>query len=279
VGSSLAFETVKSDKRGFVSGLLQSGYATGYLAASMVFAFYAFLGWRGMFMVGIVPAFLLIYYIWQMTGEAPGWNRERAQTATTFSVLRNHWRLVLFAVVMMTAFNFFSHGTQDIYPTFLREQHGFSTARVSLIAILYNIGAIVGGIGFGSLSQRIGRRRASMIAALLGVPVAFLWAFSSTAVLLTLGAILMQIAVQGAWGVIPAHLNELSPKDARGTFPGTVYQLGNLIASVNAVFQTELAARMGGNYGVALAVVAIGAALVIAICMKFGPEARDVEMT
>ncbi len=278
VGSSLAFETVKSDKRGFVSGLLQSGYATGYLAASLVFAFYAFLGWRGMFMVGLVPAFLLIYYIWQMTGEAPGWNRERAQTTSTFSVLRNHWRLVLFAVVMMTAFNFFSHGTQDIYPTFLREQHGFSTAKVSLIAILYNIGAIVGGIGFGSLSQRIGRRRASMIAALLGVPVAFLWAFSSTAVLLTVGAILMQIAVQGAWGVIPAHLNELSPKDVRGTFPGTVYQLGNLIASVNAVFQTELAARSGGNYGLALAVVAIGAALVIALCMKFGPEAKHVEM-
>ncbi len=278
VGSSLAFETVKSDKRGFVSGLLQSGYATGYLAASLVFAFYAFLGWRGMFMVGLVPAFLLIYYIWQMTGEAPGWNRERAQTTSTFSVLRNHWRLVLFAVVMMTAFNFFSHGTQDIYPTFLREQHGFSTAKVSLIAILYNIGAIVGGIGFGSLSQRIGRRRASMIAALMGVPVAFLWAFSSTAVLLTVGAILMQIAVQGAWGVIPAHLNELSPKDVRGTFPGTVYQLGNLIASVNAVFQTELAARSGGNYGLALAVVAIGAALVIALCMKFGPEAKHVEM-
>jgi SHS family lactate transporter-like MFS transporter len=186
---------------------------------------------------------------------------------------------LLFAVVMMTAFNFFSHGTQDIYPTFLQKQHGFDTATVSIIAVLYNIAAIVGGIAFGSLSQRIGRRRASIIAALLGVPVAFLWAFSSTAVLLAVGAILMQISVQGAWGVVPAHLNELSPSDSRGTFPGTVYQLGNLIASVNAVLQTTVAERTGGNYAIALAAVAICAALMISICMKLGPEAKDVEMT
>lgn len=327
IGSSLAFETVKSNKRGFVSGLLQSGYATGYLGASIVFGLlYALIGWRGLFMVGLLPAAFLIGYIWLAVAESPAHETRKGThvrlpllgmqvagiliggfltyllaTQVLFPALgwygvalilpaaaiaayaaspyvRKHWRLLLFAVVMMTAFNFFSHGTQDIYPTFLQKQHGFGTATVSIIAILYNIAAIIGGIAFGSLSQRIGRRRASIIAALLGVPVAFLWAFSGTAVLLALGAILMQISVQGAWGVVPAHLNELSPSDSRGTFPGTVYQLGNLIASVNAVLQTGVAERTGGNYAIALAAVAIAAALVISICMKFGPEAKDVEM-
>jgi MFS transporter, SHS family, lactate transporter len=328
IGASLAFETVKSEKRGFVSGLLQSGYATGYLGASVIFGLlYETIGWRGLFMLGLVPAAFLIAYIRLAVKESPAHETRKGAhvqlpllgmqvtgiliggfltyllaTQILFPALgwygvalilpvaavvafaaspyvRKHGRLLLFAVVMMTAFNFFSHGTQDIYPTFLQKQHGFGTATVSIIAILYNIAAIVGGIGFGMLSQRIGRRRASMIAALLGVPVAFLWAFSSTAVLLAVGAILMQISVQGAWGVVPAHLNELSPSDSRGTFPGTVYQLGNLIASVNAVLQTTVAERTGGNYAIALAAVAICAALVISICMKFGPEAKDVEMT
>jgi SHS family lactate transporter-like MFS transporter len=328
IGASLAFETVKSEKRGFVSGLLQSGYATGYLFASIVFyLLYSALGWRGLFIVGLLPAAVLIAYIWMTVKESPAHDHGRASQITmpmlatqvagilvvgflTYLVasrllypnlgwygvalivpvaaviayaaspfVRTHWRLMLCAVVMMTAFNFFSHGTQDIYPTFLQKQHGFDKATVSLIAILYNISAIVGGMTFGILSQRFGRRRASMTAALIAIPVAFLWAFSPTAALLGLGAIMMQFLVQGAWGVVPAHLNELSPADARGTFPGTVYQLGNLIASVNAVLQTTVAERSGGNYAVALASVSIIACLVIALCMKFGPEAKDVEMT
>ena len=279
IGASLAFETITREKRGFVSGLMQSGYATGYLAASLVFGFlYAWLGWRGLFMVGILPAFFLIFYIWSQVSEAPGWNQERAHASTTFSVLKTHWRLALFAIVMMTAFNFFSHGTQDLYPTFLQKQHHFDHATVSTIAILYNIAAIMGGLTVGSLSQRFGRRRASVVTALIAVPVAFLWAFSSTAALLALGAILMQFLVQGAWGVVPAHLNEISPEGARGTFPGTVYQLGNLIASVNAVLQTSIAERTGGNYAIALASVAIVSVLVIALFMGLGPQAQDVEM-
>src|SRR3984885_2823704 len=279
IGASLAFETITREKRGFVSGLMQSGYATGYLAASLVFGFlYAWLGWRGLFMVGILPAFFLIFYIWSQVSEAPGWNQERAHASTTFSVLKTHWRLALFAIVMMTAFNFFSHGTQDLYPTFLQKQHHFDHATVSTIAILYNIAAIVGGLTVGALSQRFGRKRASVVTALIAVPVAFLWAFSSTAALLALGAILMQFLVQGAWGVVPAHLNEISPEGARGTFPGTVYQLGNLIASVNAVLQTSIAERTGGNYAIALASVAIVSALVIALFMAVSPQAQDVEM-
>ena len=279
IGASLAFETIAREKRGFVSGLMQSGYATGYLAASLVFGFlYAWLGWRGLFMVGILPAFFLIFYIWSQVSEAPGWNQERARASTTFSVLKTHWRLALFAIVMMTAFNFFSHGTQDLYPTFLQKQHHFDHATVSTIAILYNIAAILGGLTVGSLSQRFGRRRASVVTALIAVPVAFLWAFSTSAALLALGAILMQFIVQGAWGVVPAHLNEISPEGARGTFPGTVYQLGNLIASVNAVLQTSIAERTGGNYAIALASVAIVSVLVIALFMGLGPQAQDVEM-
>jgi len=328
IGASLAFETIKSEKRGLVSGLLQSGYATGYLFASIVFyLLYSAVGWRGLFIVGLLPAAILIAYIWMAVKESPVHDRGRtaqiampmlaAQVAGILvvgfltylvasrllypalgwygvalivpagamiaygasSFVRRHWRLMLFAVVMMTAFNFFSHGTQDIYPVFLQKQHGFDKATVSLIAVLYNIAAIIGGLTFGILSQRWGRRRASMTAALIAIPVAFLWAFSPTAALLGLGAIMMQFLVQGAWGVVPAHLNELSPPDARGTFPGTVYQLGNLIASVNAVLQTTVAERSGGNYAVALASVSIIACLVIALCMKFGPEAKDVEMT
>ena len=279
IGASLAFETIAREKRGFVSGLMQSGYATGYLAASLVFGFlYAWLGWRGLFMVGILPAFFLIFYIWSQVSEAPGWNQERAHASTTFSVLKTHWRLALFAIVMMTAFNFFSHGTQDLYPTFLQKQHHFDHATVSTIAILYNIAAIVGGLTVGALSQRFGRKRASVVTALIAVPVAFLWAFSSSAAMLALGAIMIQFLVQGAWGVIPAHLNEISPEGARGTFPGTVYQLGNLIASVNAVLQTSIAERTGGNYAIALASVAIVAALAIALFMAVGPQAQDVEM-
>ena len=279
IGASLAFETIAREKRGFVSGLMQSGYATGYLAASLVFGFlYTWLGWRGLFMVGILPAFFLIFYIWSQVSEAPGWNQERARASTTFSVLKTHWRLALFAILMMTAFNFFSHGTQDLYPTFLQKQHHFDHATVSTIAILYNIAAIVGGLTVGALSQRFGRKRASVVTALIAVPVAFLWAFSSTAAMLALGAIMIQFLVQGAWGVIPAHLNEISPQGARGTFPGTVYQLGNLIASVNAVLQTSIAERTGGNYAIALASVAIVAALAIALFMGIGPQAQDVEM-
>jgi SHS family lactate transporter-like MFS transporter len=196
-----------------------------------------------------------------------------------FNVLQKHWQLAIYGILLMTAFNFFSHGTQDIYPTFLQVQHHFDTHTTGNIASLYNIGAILGGWTFGLWSQSLGRRRAIIIAALLAMPAAYLWAFSETAAMLALGAFLMQFFVQGAWGVIPAHLNELSPADARGTFPGTVYQLGNFIASYNAVLQTKIAAHMHENFSVALAGVAIAAAVAIAILTALGREAREVDMT
>jgi SHS family lactate transporter-like MFS transporter len=278
IGASLTMETVKAESRGLVSGILQSGYPTGYLIASVVYRqLYDVIGWRGMFMLSLLPA-LLVLYIRRHVPESPGWTPERARSSTVFQTLREHWKLAVYAVVLMTAFNFFSHGTQDLYPTFLRVQHGYDTQTAGSIAIIYNIGAILGGWTFGIWSQRLGRRRTIVIAALLAIPVTYLWAFSTTFTMLAIGAFLIQFFVQGAWGVIPVHLNELSPANVRATFPGTVYQLGNLIASSNALIQTSIAARHGDNYASALAGVAIVAAVMIAILTSIGREARDVQM-
>lgn len=276
VGASLTMETIPPKARGIVSGLLQSGYPAGYFIASIVYgALFSVIGWRGMFMVGVVPG-LLVLYIRRKVPESPSWRPERQAQSSTVAVLKSHWRLGLYAVVLMTAFNFFSHGTQDLYPTFLEVEHHLSPHAVGTIAVIYNIGAIIGGIVCGALSEKIGRRRMIVICALLSLPILPLWAFSSSAAMLALGAFLMQIMVQGAWGVIPAHLNELSPSGARGTFPGFVYQLGNLLAAANATIQAEVATANGGNYGLALALVAGIVAIVIALLSAFGPESRGV---
>jgi SHS family lactate transporter-like MFS transporter len=274
VGASLTMESIPPHARGFVSGLLQSGYPTGYFIASIVYALlFPVIGWRGMFMVGVLPA-LLVLYIRRRVPESPSWDPAATARSGTLSILRSHWRLGIYAVVLMTAFNFFSHGTQDLYPTFLQVQHGLSPHAVGTIAAIYNVGAIIGGIVCGSLSERIGRRRMIVIAALLSLPILPLWAFSEHAVLLAIGAFLMQVMVQGAWGVIPVHLNELSPDAARGTFPGFVYQLGNLLAAANATIQADLAIRFGGNYGLALALVAGSVAIIIAALTWLGVEAK-----
>jgi MFS transporter, SHS family, lactate transporter len=278
VGASLTMETVRPESRGFVSGLLQSGYPCGYLLASIVFALlYPHIGWRGMFMVGILPA-LLILYIRRSVPESPGWKPLAPELGGLAAMLRDHWPLALFGIVLMTAFNFLSHGTQDLYPTFLQVQHRFDHATVSIIAIVYNIGAIIGGISFGMASQHYGRRRMIVIAAALSILAAPLWAFAPTAVWLGIGAFLMQVFVQGCWGIIPAHLNEISPPQARGTFPGTVYQLGNFIASSNAPLQVAIAGAFAGAYSVALAAVAISSAAVIAVLASLGREAKDVTL-
>ena len=279
IGASLTMESVRQESRGMVSGLLQSGYPTGYLLASVVYGLvYNTIGWRGMFMVGALPA-LLVLYIRRYVPESPGWNAQRARQGNILTVLARHWGTALYAIVLMTAFNFFSHGTQDIYPRFLQGQHGFSVHEVTTIAVIYNIGAIVGGWTFGLWSQSLGRRRMIMIGAVLSLPVVYLWAYSTTMVGLACGAFLMQVCVQGAWGVIPAHLNELSPPDARATFPGTVYQLGNFIASSNAVLQTTIAKNEGGNYAFALASVAVAAAVAIFVLTAVGREARDAKLS
>ena len=280
VGSALTMETIPAKSRGIVSGLLQAGYPSGYLLASIVFGvLYQHIGWRGMFFVGVLPA-LLVLYVRTSVPESPAWKEmEKRSRPSLLTTLRHNLGLSIYAIVLMTAFNFFSHGTQDLYPTFLREQHHFDPHTVSLITIVLNIGAIVGGLFFGSVSEKIGRRRAIFIAALIALPVLPLWAFSSGPVLLALGAFLMQISVQGAWGVIPVHLNEISPDEVRATFPGLVYQLGNLFASVNATLQASLAESRGGDYASAMAIVAGTVAVVIAVLILFSRERRGIDMT
>jgi SHS family lactate transporter-like MFS transporter len=276
IGASLAMESINPKARGLVSGLLQSGYPTGYLVASVVYALlYDHLGWRGMFVIGFVPA-VLVLYIRRHVPESPAWRAERAAVSIA-ATLRRHWKLALYAIALMTAFNFFSHGTQDIYPTFLQSVYHFDAHTTGTIAIVYNIGAILGGWTFGIWSQRIGRRRAIMAAALLAIPAAYLWVFSSGAVLLAAGAFLMQFCVQGAWGVVPAYLMEVSPPEARATFPGTVYQIGNFVASSNAVLQSWFAAQLGGDYPVALAAVALTAAVSITLLVRFGRRSPSME--
>jgi MFS transporter, SHS family, lactate transporter len=286
IGASLALESIPARSRGIVSGVLQEGYAVGQLLGAFVFAFAyphfaqlipGFAPWRTLFVVGVVPA-LLVFYIRRNVKESPSFERRRAAPKGAepgvFVTLARHWKLALYAILLMTAFNFFSHGTQDGYATFLEAQHGFTPQTVGLLTIVMNLGAIVGGLTFGAWSERIGRRRAIVIAALLALPILPLWAFAAHPLLLALGGFLMQIAVQGAWGVVPAHLNELSPEGARGTFPGAAYQFGNLIASVNAVMQGRIAEARHNDWSFALAVVAGGAAVVLALLTGLGPEAK-----
>ena len=278
VGASLTMETIPIRSRGLVSGILQAGYPTGYLLASIAYGLlYGSIGWRGMFMIGVLPA-LLVLYIRRRVPESPAWTETRVthDGISLGDTVRRHWRLGLYAILLMTAFNFFSHGTQDIYPTFLKVQHGMGPHEVSLIAVVYNIGAIIGGLACGALSERFGRRRVIVAAALLALPALPLWAFSSGAVLLAVGAFVMQVAVQGAWGVVPAHLNELSPEEARGTFPGFVYQTGNLLAAINLTLQTHIAVTNGNDYALAMALVTGVVAVVIALLIAFGPERRGV---
>ncbi len=278
LGASLVMESIPARLRGPVSGLLQSGYPSGYFVASLVyFLLFDRIGWRGMFMVGVAPA-LLVLLIRIHVKESPVFEARRGKTvANPVAELFRHWKIALYLVVLMTAFNFFSHGTQDLYPTFLQKQHHFDTHMTGLLAAVMNIGAIVGGIAFGVWSERIGRKRAIIIASLLALPVIPLWAFSSTPVLLGIGAFLVQVAVQGAWGIVPVHLNELSPPLARSLFPGFAYQLGNLIASRNAPIQAGIAEARGDNYALALALVCGITAVIIAIWTALGPERRNVD--
>jgi SHS family lactate transporter-like MFS transporter len=280
IGASLALETIPTKSRGVVSGILQEGYPVGYFLAALANLLLPHIGWRGMLAMGAIPA-LLILYIRRHVPESPAWEAQRARGAghkppTFRQAVKGHWGRLVYVVLLMTCFNYFSHGTQDLYPTFLRVQHAMSPGLVTTLTIVLNLGAVCGGLIFGALSERIGRRRAIVLGALLALPIIPIWAFASAPLVLALGAFLIQIAVQGAWGVVPAHLNELSPEGARGTFPGFAYQLGNLFAAGNAVLQARIAESHGNNYGLALALVCGVVAVVLALVTWFGPEAKGV---
>jgi MFS transporter, SHS family, lactate transporter len=252
VGASLAMEAAPARWRGVLSGILQSGYSIGYLLAAVAARLIEpHFGWRAMFWAGGVPA-LLALYIRSSVPESEAWKQKRAPTTKAILlVVRQYWKSAIYLVMMMTLMMFLSHGTQDLYPDFLRSTHGASGRTVSYIAILYNVGAVIGAIIFGHLSEVVGRRRgmiAALCVSLIAIPA---WAFATPMLLITAAAFVMQAGVQGAWGVIPAHLNELSPDQTRGLLPGLAYQLGILIAA--PVNNIEYALRSHFGYPWALA--------------------------
>ena len=295
VGAALAFESLPKEGRGTFSGILQEGYAFGSILASAAFGllFAGFrwhgvsvpaFGWRGLFILGATPA-LLAFYVQARVPESPVWlagARKRMAHAHAAPAwpreLLHFLPTFLFLIVLMTAFMSFSHGTQDVYPTFLAVQMKLSPPAIGLIGVLYGIGSIAGGIVFGTLSERWGRKRAIVTAALLAIPVIPLYAFGHSAFSLGVGAVLMQFMVQGAWGVVPAYLTELSPAPVRATAPGLAYQLGGLITSWNGKGQA-LAAERWGSYRAVLAITVVVVALSLAALAAMGREARGREMS
>jgi SHS family lactate transporter-like MFS transporter len=275
IGASLAMESIPPKARGAVSGLLQEGYAVGYLIGGLFYiALFDHIGWRGMFALGVLPA-LLVLYIRRHVPESPVWRHgeSRARRSLT-EIMRGRWKLFAYLVLLMTAFNMFSHGSQDLYPTFLKEQLHLGTRTVGTLAVVLNLGAIAGGLFFGAWSEKVGRRRAIVTAALLALPMIPLWAYGGSVVLLGIGVFLLQVMVQGAWGVVPAHLNELSPEGARGTLPGFAYQGGNLLASATAPLLTKFAVMHDKNYALAMSVFIACVAVFLALVTALGPEAR-----
>ena len=283
VGAALAFETLPADGRGFFSGLLQEGYAVGYLVAALAYRLvFPALGWRGMFIIGALPAFLVIY-IRTKVDESPAWLQGKVSRQAESHIGKDILQYIgtfLFLVLLMFAFNSFSHGTQDLYPTFLQKDHHFTPQTVGLIAVVANIGALLGGILFGTWSEKIGRRKAIVIAALLAIPMIRIWAYSHSVLMLAVGGFAMQFMVQGAWGVIPAHLNELSPAAVRGTFPGFAYQIGNLLSSRNVVIQAKLAEqRYGGVFAPVMAWTVLIIAALVAVVTWSGRERRGADLS
>jgi SHS family lactate transporter-like MFS transporter len=297
VGAALALESLPAEGRGFFSGLLQEGYVVGNLLAAVLYLGFPYLhghgfftAWRMLFVVGAVPSLLLLLLL-RKVDESPAWHKEKAAAklravkgeAKRRTMVMEIWRnlpSLLALTVLMTAFMSFSHGTQDLYPTFLKHDHGLKGFVLTGIAIVGNVGAVMGGVFFGGYSERVGRRRAIVTAALLAIPMIPLWAFSHAAVMLAVGGFAMQFMVQGAWGVIPVHLNEMSPPAVRAIFPGLAYQLGNVLSSRNSVLQAGAAAKyFGGRFAPVLAVTVLIVALIVAGVTLLGREAKGADLS
>jgi SHS family lactate transporter-like MFS transporter len=273
VGASLALENTPGRWRGILSGILQSGYSVGYLlaavAAHLVLPAW---GWRAMFWVGGAPA-LLAFYIRSKVRESEAWKQHSAPTIKAIvQTASGHWKVFSYLVLLMTLMMFLSHGTQDLYPDFLKSAHGFTSGTVSNVAILYNIGAVLGAIVFGYFSERLGRRRGMIAALVLALSVIPFWAFGESLLVLTVGAFVMQAGVQGAWGVIPAHLNELSPDSVRGLMPGFAYQLGIVLAARTNSIEYFLRDKLG--YSRALATFEIANIALLIVVVALGSEQR-----
>jgi SHS family lactate transporter-like MFS transporter len=287
LGAALAMEKIPTQRRGFFSGVLQQGYAVGYLMAAVSFLVISDvlgLSWRWLFALSILPA-LISLFIRTRVGESEAWKASQEQLKVTETSIKDIiftapvLRRFVYLVILMTAFNWMSHGTQDVYPTFLKATDqggaGLAESTALTIAIVYNIGAIIGGLTFGALSEKYGRRYTIAFCALLALPVVPIFAYSSSAGMLVLGSFLMQLLVQGAWGVIPAHLTEMSPDAIRGFYPGVTYQLGNVLAALNLPIQEHLAASHG--YPFALTVTIVPVLIVVAGVTLVGKEAKGAE--
>lgn len=271
VGASLAMESVSKRWRGVFSGILQSGYSAGYLLAALAARFVLpHWGWRPMFWLGGIPALLAFYIRWRVV-ESQAWHQHRlGSVREILATVARHWRLFAYLTVLMTLFMFLSHGTQDLYPDFLKSEVHASPSRVSYVAIIYNVGAIVGAIVFGLWSEKIGRRRAIVGALVLSLAIIPAWAFGAHLLTIAFAAFFMQAGVQGAWGIIPAHLNELSPDSVRGLVPGLAYQLGILFAAPTNNIEYALRGWMG--YRWALASFEIATMVLLAIVVMLGVE-------
>jgi SHS family lactate transporter-like MFS transporter len=275
VGASLAMEKVPPRFRGVLSGLLQEGYAFGYLLAAVAAHFMLDrFGWRPMFFLGGLPALLALFIRFGIS-ESEVWEKNKSESWSQLgTAIASNWKLWIYLTVLMAMMNFSSHGTQDMYPTFLKSDHQIESARYTNVVVISMIGAISGGVLFGLASDRFGRRRAIITAFIGALCVIPIWAFSSTLAMLAIGAFLMQFMIQGAWGVIPAHINELAPDNVRGFLPGFAYQCGNLIAASIGAAQSRIAEH--SSYAHALAVTAVAIFLIAILVNLLGWERRGI---
>jgi MFS transporter, SHS family, lactate transporter len=273
IGASLVMESSPRRWRGLFSGIMQAGYSLGYLLAAVALrTIEPRFGWRWMFLCGLILA-ALIAILTLLSPESSSWQKNRPASFVELTrVVWEHKKDFVYLVFMMTAITCLSHGTQDLYPDFLKSIHGFSNTIVSNLAILYNVGAIAGALVIAHFSDRMGRRAAVMLALAISALSIPLWAFGSSIALLALGSFVMQFGVQGAFGVIPAHLNELSPNSVRSLFPGVVYQLGVLIGAPAVVI--EFALRKHFGYQWALTIFEVCVIVTLFMIFGFGPERK-----
>ena len=275
VGASLVMEKVPPRLRGVISGLLQQGYAAGYLLAALCYFFvFPHWGWRPLFFIGGLPA-LLALFVRARVQESDVWRATRHESWTGLGrAIAGNLKLFLYITVLMWMMNMVSHGTQDMYPTFLQRDWGFTPTQRATLTALSMVGALCGGVICGLYSDRLGRRRTIALALSGAVAVIPIWAFAPSLPLLVTGAFVMQFFVQGAWGVIPAHITELSPDSVRGFLPGFAYQCGVFLAGYIGYAEARVAEHL--NYAWAMALVAATVFVLGAVVALLGPERRGV---
>ncbi|CAG8659447.1 MFS general substrate transporter [Rhizophagus irregularis] len=281
LGAALAMEALPLESRGLLSGILQEGYALGFLLAAVVY--YAVItnwGWRTTYYIGSFPI-LLVLIIYFLVPESEEWKRLHAERKTTKinprektrSIIINHWKIFLFSILLMTALNFIVHGSKDLYPTFLNVQLDFTPGQITFITIIANIGSIIGGFINGYICHFLGRKNAMITFTFLAGCFLPLYVLPRNYIVLTIGAFAVYLCIGGSWGSIPAYLNEIAPVELRGTFPGLVYQTGTLLASSSAqieAFFGEMIKEEGSpDYGLTIALLTSLFVIVIIIILKF----------